>query len=107
VVFTSSKNQETIKGNFNTDLSKLATWFYENNLVINLKKGKTEFILYGTPNKLSKAEKMDIMIRNEPVNEVQAYQYLRVKMDKSLTYVEHKDKIYKEPMRRVKLLSRI
>jgi hypothetical protein len=28
-------------------------------------------------------------------------------MDKSLTYVEHKDKIYKEPMRRVKLLSRI
>ena len=28
-------------------------------------------------------------------------------MDKSLTYVEHKDKIYKEAMRRVKLLSRI
>ena len=27
VVFTSSKNQETIKGNLNTDLSKLATWF--------------------------------------------------------------------------------
>ena len=107
VVFTSSKNQETIKGNLNTDLSKLATWFYENHLVVNLKKGKTEFIQYGTPNKLSKAEKMDIMIRNEPVNEVQAYQYLGVKMDKALTYVEHKDKIYKEAMRRVKLLSRI
>ncbi|CAB4000865.1 Hypothetical predicted protein [Paramuricea clavata] len=55
VVFTSSKNQETIKVNLNSDLSKLATWFYENNLVVNLKKGKTEFIL-------SKAEKMDIMI---------------------------------------------
>ncbi|CAB4011690.1 Hypothetical predicted protein [Paramuricea clavata] len=87
VVFTSSKNQETIKGNLNTDLSKLATWFYENNLVVNLKKGRTEFILYSTPNKLSKAEKMDIMIRNEPVNEVQAYQYKYILVFKRYNFV--------------------
>ena len=30
VVFTSSKNQETIEENLNSDLSNLAAWFYEN-----------------------------------------------------------------------------
>ena len=79
VVFTSSKNQETIEENLNSDLSNLAAWFYENNLVVNLKKGKTEVILYGTSNKLSKAQKMDIMMRNEAVNEVEMYQYLESK----------------------------
>ncbi len=70
VVFTSSKKQETIEENLNSDLSNLAAWFYENNLVVNLKKRKTEVILYGTSKKLSKAEKMEIKMRNEPVNKV-------------------------------------
>ena len=43
VVFTSSKKQETIEKNLNSDLSNLTNWFYEN-LVVNLKQGKTEFI---------------------------------------------------------------
>ena len=46
-------------------------------------------------------------MRNEPVNEVEMYQYLGVKMDKSLNYVKQKDTMYKEAMRRVKLLSRV
>ena len=107
VVFTSSKKHETIEKDLNSDLSNLTNWFYENNLVVNLKQGKTEFILYGTSKKLSKAQKMDILMCNTPVNEVETYQYLGVKMDKSLTYVEQKEKMYKEAMRRVKLLSRI
>ena len=76
------KIKKQLKKIWISDLLNLATWFYENNLIVNLKKGKTEVILYGTSNKLSKAQKMDIMMRNEPVNEVEMYQYLGVKIDK-------------------------
>ena len=88
MVFTSSKKQETIEENLNSDLSNLAAWSYENNLVVNLKKGKTEVILYGTSKKLSKAEKMEIKMRNEPVNEVETYEYLEVKMDPRIEVLE-------------------
>ena len=47
------------------------------------------------------------MFRSVPVNEVESYEYVGVNMNKSLNYIEHKDKTYKTAMKLVKLLSRI
>ena len=97
VVFTSSKNQETNEENLNSDLSNLAA-----SLSIS-EKGKLKSSCLVHPKRCPKLRKLNIIMRNEPINEVETYR--GVKIDKSLNYVEQKNKIYKEAMRKVKLLS--
>lgn len=70
---------------------------------MNLKHGQMEFVLFGTLKK-SKARKPNIMFRSVPVDEVESYEYLGVNMDKSLNYVEHKDKMHQKAMNLVKSL---
>lgn len=48
VIFTSSKDLDNIEHNLSEDINSLASWFRDNELIINLKKGKTEVILFGT-----------------------------------------------------------
>ena len=52
VMFTSDKDSKRIEETLNTEFNKVATWFTNNNLVLNLKKTKTEFVLFGTHQKL-------------------------------------------------------
>ena len=54
VLFTSSKNSSDIEEDLNLDSLHINRWFIDNNLIVNLKKGKTEFILFGTAQKLKK-----------------------------------------------------
>ena len=76
------------------DLSNLANWLDKNRLVINLKQGETDYVLFGMSKKLSKARNSNIVFRSVAVNEVESYEYLGVNMDKSLNYIEHKDKTH-------------
>ena len=45
-----------------TELSYITNWFTNNNLILNMKKAKTEFVLYGTHQKLAKARKVNISL---------------------------------------------
>ena len=53
VIFTSSKDLDAIQHNLGEDIKSLADWFRDNELVINLKKGKTEVMLFGTAKRLN------------------------------------------------------
>lgn len=53
VIFTSSKDLDAIQHNLSEDINSLASWFRDNELIINLKKGKTEVMLFGTAKRLS------------------------------------------------------
>ena len=101
VVFTSDKSCEIIESNLNSDLTNLARWFSDNQLVLNHKKGKTELVLYGT------SKKVQVKINRTNINEAESYKHLSVEMDKSLTYNKHIVSIVKKASARVKLDSSI
>ena len=107
VIFTADKNCKVIEERLNNDLNKIANWFSDNNLIINLKKGKTEYVLYGTAQRLAKSSELVIDINGQIINETETYEYLGVMMDKSLTYTTQIERVYKKASSRVKLLSRI
>ena len=47
VIYYADKSAREVKTVLNKEVNFIATWFDENNLILNLKKGKTEFVLYG------------------------------------------------------------
>ena len=55
VIFISSKDLDAIQHNhlLSEDISSLASWFRDNELIINLRKGKTEVMLFGTAKRLN------------------------------------------------------
>lgn len=56
----------------------ICNWLGDNNLYLNKNKGKTEFVLFGTPQRLSKAEKIEILINEFVVPESSQYTYFDV-----------------------------
>ena len=47
-ILTSSKDLNAIQHNLSEDINSLASWFRDNEFIINLKKGKIEVMLFGT-----------------------------------------------------------
>ena len=54
VIFISDKNVSNIETKLNKDLDKISAYFHLNELVINLKKGTSEVMLYGSSQWLKK-----------------------------------------------------
>ena len=90
--YYSGKTSEEIIKILNGDLQELGKWFKENNLVINMKKGKTEFVLYGTAKRISMQQlsgEQSVTICGENVNQSTSYDYLGVTLDDKLTFTEY------------------
>ena len=107
VLFTSHHTITIVENNLNKDLQSLGRWLQDNNLVINLKPGKTEFVMYGTHKKLSSVDSIKVEINNVPVSHATKYEYLGVTMDNHLTLTDHHNKMYKRVSARLKLMKRI
>ena len=54
VIFISDKNVSYIETKLNTDLEKISAYFHLNQFIINLKKGKSEIMLFGSSQRLKK-----------------------------------------------------
>ena len=104
VLFTPNKCPETIEREIRTLVLFVPGWKL-NDLVANLNKGKTEFVLYGTP-KLSTAKKLHVHItmNENKINEGDQYEYLGAIMDKNLNYKNYIEKTQKKVSDRMKLL---
>ena len=48
VIFTSGKSKEELERNLTADFTSVADWMESHDLIINMKKGKTECMLFGT-----------------------------------------------------------
>ena len=68
----------------------------ENGLILNLKKGKTEFVLYGAPQNPRKQTECNIVINAVPINKELQYKYLGVVLDNFLTVQNHYVEMKKE-----------
>ena len=54
MVYVPDKDVDTIQNELNKAIDAAADWLDENELIINLKKGKTECLLFGTAKRLAK-----------------------------------------------------
>ena len=104
VLFFLSKNIPEIENTINAEADKIQTWITENCLVLNKKKGKTEFILYRAK---SNGDNCNIKVGYDEINQPPAYEYLGVTLDSHLNMNEHYTKVSKRINTRIKLLKKI
>ena len=107
VIFYSNASSKNIEEIINKEVQCVADWLQENILVINLKKGKTEFVLYGTAKRLKNAPCVKVEINGIEVTNNEVYEYMGVHVDKTLSFSEQFDKIYHKAAKRLGLLHRI
>ncbi|KAK2552043.1 hypothetical protein P5673_027065 [Acropora cervicornis] len=100
VIFTAAKDLASIQKHLSEDCHNLSAWFLGNELVLNLKKGKTECMIFGTAKRLN-------ALNGTLINTTSSYKYLGVNLDSSLNLKLHFEKMYKRTAGRFNLLRRI
>ena len=72
------------------DLNLLVEWFKENELILNLKKGKTEAMLFGTAKHLAMLNRgLKVKYQHHTVIVTISYRYLGVDVDPFLTFTNY------------------
>ena len=88
VIYSSAKSKEEIEKNLTEEFGRVADWMEENTLVTNMKKGKTECMLFGTKQRTKHAA-LNIKYRHQALSFTSSYKYLGIKLDQSLSLTEH------------------
>ena len=108
VIYIASKDVTTINNMLTEDLNLLANWFDHNELLINLKKGKTECLLFGTNKRISKQkEPFHVQYRDTCVVKTNNYKYLGVDLTSNLKLTTYFDRCYKKATSRLRLLQKL
>ena len=109
VIFTSSSDFYVVENHLNDDVQSLAAWFSENELIMNLKRGKSEAMLFGTSKRINlvNGRQLNIQVDGTCINCTTSYKYLGVALDPSRNFESHFNTIFKKAARRVNLLRRI
>ena len=106
-IYYAHKDPKVIQEILGNQCNNINNWLGDNNLYLNLNKGKTEFVLFGASQRLSKAEKIEISINKSAVHEPSQYTYLGVILDHHLNLHEHLTKVFKKATSRLKLMQRV
>jgi len=106
VIFTSSSDIDAIQSSLSQDLDNLSNWFCDNELIFNLKKGKSEVLLFGTGKRLNLFQgcQVKFSVNGFPINTTTCYKYLGMHLDPTLNFETHFQKNYKKAAGRVNLL---
>ena len=70
-------------------MTSIAEWLDNNRLIINLRKGKTESMLFGTAKRLFSQSDLKVSVKEHLINFVRGYKYLGVILHPSLNMNEH------------------
>ena len=96
VLYVFHESKEKIENDLNQDMQNLLSYFRKNELVINLKKGKTETILFGMAKRLKTAGEIDVLYNNQRINFTETYEYIGNIVDCHLNFSENFEKLYKK-----------
>ena len=107
VIYVSDKNKCYIESQLNSDLQSISRYFADNELIIILKKSRTEALLFGTSKRLSNTGKLNLLFGDTPINTTDMYKYLGTTLDCHLNLHHQFDKTYKKTTTQLKLLSKI
>ena len=106
VIFVADSNVNEISKLLNEDLNNVSDSCFENELLLNHKKDKTEAMLFCATQRLSKAENaLKLFYRGDPVQNTEHNIYLGNIVDPSLTLNADFDHKYKKVTKRLRLLS--
>ena len=60
-------------------------WFNNDNLILNLKPGKTELVIYATALTLATQTECNVELKGSNINQATHYEYLGVSLDQHLS----------------------
>ena len=108
VIYYSHKDIEVIEKKLQDDLASITSWLQQNQLIINMKKGKTESMLFGTGKRLSTLNdrQMNLECNGSKVNFTSHYKYLGAHLRPSLNMNDHVNKAFKKASGYLKLLAK-
>jgi len=90
------------------DLSLIADWFKDKKLITNLKKGKTEALLFGIAKKVTNhLEDFEVFVNDTKITVTDQYIYLGVAVDSTLNLNSFFDTCYKKASSRLNLLAKL
>ena len=91
VIFCADKNIDVIQKRVEEDFSSLTNWLAINELIINCKKGKTEVMMFGTSQRLSKVDNSTLQLyhNSTPIAATQTYKYLELTLTTSINMSQH------------------
>ena len=108
VIYVADKDIKVIKTKLSNDMNAIADWLDQNALIINLNKGKTESLLFGTSQRIAKqSESFNVMYRGSNISNTTLYKYLGIEVDSSLSLNSHFEKCYKRASGRLRLLAKL
>ena len=106
VIYFANKDITVIERYMNDDLEQIARFLDDNELIINLKKGKTESVLFGTAKRLSMVNKsFEVLYNHNVIRNVTEYKYLGNIVDSNLALTDDFESKYKKASGRVRLLK--
>ena len=106
-IYVSGNDSEPIQKKLNADILEVYIWLTDNDLSFNLKKGKTETMIFGTSNRVKKAASLNIQIKGTSVNQTSSYKYLGTHLDSTLALNGNFSSKYKKLSSRLRLQSKL
>ena len=105
VIYVHGKTKEQVETMLNEDLTYISSYFKINQLVINLKKGKTETMLFGTAKRLSRfGKKLTLYYNGDEIQSTETYKYLGTTLDSNLSLSTNFDIMYKKTIAKLRML---
>ena len=97
-----------IESHLSDSLNLVAEWFKKNQLLLNLKKEKTEAMIFGTTKRLAMLYRgLKVKYQHHTVNVTTSYRYLGVDIDPSLTFNDYFLTLYKKAAAHLLLLNKL
>ena len=108
IIYVACREIKEINTRLSNAVAELSVWFSENDLILNLNKGKTEALLFGTAQRIRKCtEPLCTLHENGQINITPTYKYLGVQLDSTLNRNSDFDAKYKKASGRLQLLAKI
>ena len=109
ILFYSHKNMNDIQEGLDKDMNAVASWLNQNQLVINLNRGKTESMIFGTSQKLRKEgnPELTISVGANQIRSTSSYKYLGVQLDPTLSFNQHLNCVRKKAAGKIKVLKKV
>ena len=107
VLLYSTSSSKLVKETLNHEGNILFDWFNNNNLIVNLKPGKTELVIYGTAQNLTTQPKCSDELKGSKINHATHSEYLGISLEQHLTMPQQTTKIYKRINQHLKQLKRV
>ena len=97
VIFSADKDYDKVERALCSDINRFSEWFTENELLLNLKPGKTELLVFGTNQPLAKMPKnLKVIYNHQVINVTTSSKYLGVELTSSPTLNSQFDRNYKK-----------